>query len=742
MLISIDSVESELDNNMTNNQKNILINVTETKDFQITFYAINNPNNFEESVSSFVPIIKAMYPISDDGINYQIGKSFLANWHPWFILMRVSRLSIISQNIVRTVGILPTNWFIQKGYNSHGFGNAMMNGVLVEYLQDSEYIPAHELGHSFGLCDEYDNDTWNKQNMPLLLYPCPNGDKDDNNQLDQECIPNGCPASTLGKLVPWNQSIQFVQMTNFMGNSKINNTWISIESYNQLLKKFKKDTGVTAISTMMISGFVNKSSNSIELYPAYELGIRTLTQINDTPRGNYSIDVRDDNNNPLFYMNFTPSFYLSFWNGSTIETNETYFIFIINNSENISRIQVAFNGTIKDTLNKTPNSPVVFVNTISQSQPITTTFNLTWASYDADNDTLYNSILVSDDNGSTWTTLEVDYENTTYEINPEDFSYSDEYVFKVITTDSFNSGENISNTISMGVKDISINSLRNISTSGKNVTLEFIFKNNHYTTQTNINFTLDTGNNFTINNTHQINLSADEVIIGLVQYNYTSNGGHMVVLNVTSAIENDSKNFRVCIGGTCGPWAPNIRNLTNLESNRFVNTIGFEIFNNDTLAESFWFNASLGDGTELSVGQFNLTGNESLIALLEHKYTQPGMYQLNVSAWDNELGSWTTFLIEVFTPVSITQLQNIEADGTSRLFLFWINNQIDSDYYGLNFTFNTGEDIINSSGFNLTEYESLISFVEHNYTSSGNYTVNATLHAPDFTDSEAMEVII
>jgi len=63
---------------------------------------------------------------------------------------------------------------------------------------------------------------------------------------------------------------------------------------------------------------------------------------------------------------------------------------------------------------------------------------------DADNDTLAFAILISDDNGATFTTLVVDHPNKTFFVNTTNFLDSDQYKIKILATDGINTDTTIS----------------------------------------------------------------------------------------------------------------------------------------------------------------------------------------------------------------------------------------------------------------------------------------------------------
>jgi hypothetical protein len=469
------------DPNLNNNNMTTTTDILDTKNLDLTFIPIDTPNDYNTIVQDSMNFINATYPISDDGIIYHLESAYhtgaYEQTHYTYLLFRISLFTKISKNIDRTVGVLPAGWFNSDtagiSHSIAGFGS-IIPSVLIESIGYNQ-IAAHELGHSIaGFCEEYDANNWTSQDGSI--FQCPNGDDPDlaERQLDQDCIPLGCPVNTLGIVVPWSSSENETQLYNFMGNGNPDEAWISEESYNYLLSKFKTNSS-TSDQTLLISGVINKSDDSIKLFPEYELDTRYVIQSNDTSEGNYSVDTFDSNNNTIFHMNFTPSFLELNFNGSITETNISYFIFIINNTINNSRIEVKSEGVLKDSIGRTPSVPIINITYPIGGETFPDPFNLTWNATDADNDTLYYAILVSEDNGSNYTTLDIDYNQTYYEIDPGDFDYSEQYLFKVLVTDDVNTNYDYSNTFTMGKLPPNITSISttpNPQGFGENITIE------------------------------------------------------------------------------------------------------------------------------------------------------------------------------------------------------------------------------------------------------------------------------
>jgi hypothetical protein len=191
-----------------------------------------------------------------------------------------------------------------------------------------DHSSAHELGHTYGLCDEYNETAWNKQNTfyGFYNYLCPNGDKNNDEILDNECITEGCPASTLEPLssLPDNYELH-----NFMGYAPTINTWVSKESYKHLFGEFNHSTPVPADTRVVVSGLVNVTSGEIQFDNFYTLGSGLAENEDDHTSGNYSLEITNSSNDAVYNINFDISNINIFLNGSTIDNNDSSFVFTL-----------------------------------------------------------------------------------------------------------------------------------------------------------------------------------------------------------------------------------------------------------------------------------------------------------------------------------------------------------------------------------------------------------------------------
>src|SRR5262249_34534660 len=155
------------------------------------------------------------YPLADDGlisINYSnfhfglLGVPFARE----LLLLEIETRSRLSDGSYteRSVGIVPQDWLRDNlGLNDGTFGYSYRpqqifyptGAVVIEdYNYTLPFLAAHEIGHTYGLCDEYNSAKWQDQNK----LRCPNGDIDNNYILDPTCgNDHGCNVSTFSKLV-------------------------------------------------------------------------------------------------------------------------------------------------------------------------------------------------------------------------------------------------------------------------------------------------------------------------------------------------------------------------------------------------------------------------------------------------------------------------------------------------------------------------------------------------------------
>lgn len=525
LLIFIPGVFAVSDLNTTNNVLNRTINVTDTRDLNLAYIDISSgASSFELSYLTTLSnaFLLNTYPLKDYGLNSWLNeekfptelipagsdndKRDLADF-----LNKVYKMGV-TNNPDRVVGILPAGFlhqhFLFLDSNTHGVTFMGAPTVFVENI-DIHYLVAHELGHTYFLCDEYGDWTWFIQNINNKLkwgFECPNGDKDDDGLLDPECEPNACPTSTLSVV-----NNPYDNLLNLMGSISDNNlAWVSKDTYIHLLNSFDKTKpnylpkveteGALIGKAIIITGIIGENG-SASLETAYV--VENVTFFNYSGNNNASFDIMLLNNSEgaIFNQSFGSSFQIVTSNGSTINTTEAPFQYLLPWNETIQYIRIYFNGSISAEIDVSPNTPQISLGTIDNSSLITEPFTLIWNASDADSDPLYYAILASLDGGDNYTTLEVDYNQTSYEIDPNDFTYSEQYLFKVLVTDGINTNHDITNTFSMGVHPAdlfinvkTVNDTYNDVNGTDTVTLDYITASPQYSSITTFSNNLSAEN--------------------------------------------------------------------------------------------------------------------------------------------------------------------------------------------------------------------------------------------------------
>ena len=307
-------------------------------------------------------------------------------------------------------------------------------GVIVAWNDTSgniiqHYVPAHEVGHTYGLDDNYD----------YSLTPPKDGEAAPGYWVNEnKDVPNDV-ASTR----------DLMGFVDYIWNDAENQrTWIKKPNYKALLKRFTlyKDPEVLGIS-----GFINKN-NDVELNPWYQLDEGNIDLEWDTT-GDYQVKAYNSNNVLLKTAGFSLSFTDSQdFTGEKI-TDETVFAFRLEWINAIDRIDIIHKATnqIIASRTKSQHPPQITITSPQIGQELKPEpFTITWEGNDNDGDQLTYNIAYSNDSGETWTPICDTTTDNTYDL---DFSNleKDNYKLKVFATDGWNVEED---TVNFAIKTV------------------------------------------------------------------------------------------------------------------------------------------------------------------------------------------------------------------------------------------------------------------------------------------------
>ena len=473
-MIIVSSVNS--DSNPSNNVMNIQIDVIDTKTLTVDFVPIDYDSSdilsykFNANISG--NFIKSIYPLAGDEVNVRIVNDIFDSSEKFPNLTANSNEICGLMNDLfksrrllgyfglqdRVVGMVPSGWFAERGdFNSVGVSCGLYNpkeyrAVIVE--EGLRVVAAHEMGHTYGLCDEYFEISWSEQNGNLTEITgegCPNGDLDSDGQIDESCFAgmNGCATSTLDSIFllsepdfsPITQDGE-VNLYNMMGGST-QDKWIDNLTYNHLLKKFSTDwTFLDVAKSIVISGSIYKNGTVIfdKFYVLNETEILNVTET----EGDYELLLKI-NDSKFYSTKMDPDFHVYSIDGETYSTDVSYFAFVVPFNDSITQIVLQNATTILTERNVSENGPVVLFTTSFEGQSYDDDFVIDWSGNDSDGDNLTYTIFLSDDGGNNFTTLVFDTNETSTMIENSFLENGSNFRVKVLATDGVKTGSDISN---------------------------------------------------------------------------------------------------------------------------------------------------------------------------------------------------------------------------------------------------------------------------------------------------------
>jgi len=526
--VSIDATHKIDEVDESNNMQSIDFNIITTKNITLAFRAVdkNVDENFNRAVLLQSEFFNAVYPfaeivkeINETTYNTKIPEGQNINAFQIFHILNSLRREYgfnrggARTNEIRIIGVLPKNWFLNRGRGESGITDFFQPTVLIEEQIVSGV--AHEIGHTYNFCDEYSFCDYQVENLKLSLHPlmlscanpfptsCPNFQCQDFLPITN-CTSLGVPdlngfwveknkeIKTNTKYLKFNSleaaedwsdknwydewkkgwqcsqpdedysiTCKFIYYS-FMGSADLpNNRWSSKTMYNYLLKIFRetfqpqmlksnKLSSSLSSHSILVSGLVDKNGwVGLEEFYLIE-GEPT----EDIPSGDYSLKLLDVNETILLDQNFWVSFTLLA--DPPIDLNTSGFVFSVPFVDGTQKIAIDFNGLRRAERIVSSSPPAVSITSPAGGEEWSAIHTISWTGSDADGDTLSYVLQYSSDDGNTWNPLAIDVNEESYELNAAYLTPGENYRVKVIATDGVLTGEAVSGTFTVRNPDIDL----------------------------------------------------------------------------------------------------------------------------------------------------------------------------------------------------------------------------------------------------------------------------------------------
>jgi len=249
---------------------------------------------------------------------------------------------------------------------------------------------------------------------------------------------------------------------------------------------------------------------------------------------------------------------------------------------------------------------------------------------------------------------------------------------------------------------------------------EFKIKNNEVSTLNNVSWSLDFGDGTTLNNQQNITLQSEEDAFVYIEYEYTTDGVYNLTIAVTDGNLTDSESMVVLIGNLL------IANLSVLHSNNTERIFEFEILNNaNSTIENISWSLDTDQTTINSTNNITLDPQESIFVYVDYDYTSYGDYVVTVTA-NRPNGTFSANMSITVKDIGVTNLTELYSNYTEKVFEFIIKSYIGDRNVSWSLDMNDSTTITSNDNITLAKNEEAFIYVDYNYSSTGNYTINAT----------------
>jgi len=354
----------------------------------------------------------------------------------------------------RVIGIAPDGWLCSR-LNFHDCGSKgvyltkpsrgrkePLPAVIVE-IGASPHAPAHEIGHTYRLnlsCEDYDVNC----NGHGSSYGSPVNDGFD--PFSRRIMNDGDSA---------NGTTHHVY--HFMGDNAYNppadDRWVTEEAYDFLISSQSASTQPLSTEArssrqmerdskepvLLMTGIVN-ADGTAHLGSYYSI---SEGQTSDLPlEGDFLIQLLGENDEVLYQGGIGAS--IMFGGTDEPPIQSAPLSAVIPFSSQARYVVLKFQGREVDRRLISANPPIANILSPIANQVVTDTLTVTWQATDPDGDQTRAVLLLSDDEGQTWTAIRTELEEQTYDLDLSEASSGNRYRVKIIVTDGVNTDETVS----------------------------------------------------------------------------------------------------------------------------------------------------------------------------------------------------------------------------------------------------------------------------------------------------------
>jgi hypothetical protein len=228
----------------------------------------------------------------------------------------------------------------------------------------------------------------------------------------------------------WVSNYTYINILNFLTKNKIS----TVNNFNAIFSK-----SGTYQDRILISGIINTTDDNASISYFYKFS--DLDESICQSDGIYNIELRDIQGTLLINHSFDLSY-------GTYGFDVTgYFTEVIPYPPATKTLVLKHNSTELASITVSDHAPNVTVISPNGGETLSGVANLTWLASDLDGDELHYIIDHSHDNGSTWHTLAIDFNETKFPLNTDYIQGSTEGLIRITASDGVNTGSDVSNIV-------------------------------------------------------------------------------------------------------------------------------------------------------------------------------------------------------------------------------------------------------------------------------------------------------